>query len=80
MSTCRDRYQESYHLGSGGGETGIQDHLGIHSKFDASLGYMRPCLKTKQKKTKQNHQMRNLMNPLFLEFAIKLFWTAVDCG
>lgn len=45
---------------------------------------MSPCLKNKNKKPKKqnpkkpNKQMRNLRNYLFLEFAIRLFWTAVN--
>lgn len=26
--------------------SGVQSHLLLHNKFNASLGYMRPCLKT----------------------------------
>ena len=28
------------------GGSGVQGHPWLHSEFEASLGYMRPCLKT----------------------------------
>lgn len=33
------------------GESGIQSPPWLHSNFDASLGYMRPCLQKKKKKS-----------------------------
>lgn len=34
-----------------GAQAGVQDHLGLHSKFEACLRCMGPCLKTEQQRT-----------------------------
>jgi hypothetical protein len=32
------------------GGSGVQAHPQLHSKFEASLGYKRPCLKRKERR------------------------------
>jgi hypothetical protein len=34
------------------GNTGVQGHSCLHRKFEAILGYMRPCLKSNKTKQK----------------------------
>jgi hypothetical protein len=38
------------------GGSKVQDHAHLHSKFKASLGYMRSCLKKKKDQTQKNNK------------------------
>jgi hypothetical protein len=40
------------------GRSRVEDHPQLHSKFQASLGYMRPSQKQKQKNKKQKTKKR----------------------
>lgn len=44
-------------MGGRGRKIRIQDHPQLHTKFEDSLNYMRPCLKSKTKHVIQNKQM-----------------------
>lgn len=46
-------------MGGGGGESEVQSHPQLHSKFKAGLGYRRPCLKQNTIKPKQTKAEKN---------------------
>ena len=51
---------------------GVQSHPQLHSEFEASLGYKRPCLKKKERKKREREEGEGgkeggkKKNPVFL--------------